>query len=127
MTILDIRNQLVGHFCKEDTFCANDFLSIKMDASLEEQRGELVQKALAQLVEAGMVAQIGSELWMLCEPLGSSGQQIDVPIEIAEAIANAINTYIKANDLPLDTVDALNLHAGHLATMVGIISDLVTE
>lgn len=127
MTLLDIRNQLVGHFCKEDTFSREDFASIKVDEKLSAQRDTLIEAALAQLEDMGMVSVANPNLWILCEPLGSAGQQIDVPIEIAEAIAACINTYVKANDLPLDTVDALNLHAGHLATLIGIVNDLVTD
>jgi len=128
MTLLDIRNQLIGHFCKEDTFKLDDFTIIKIDDdTTNDQKDGMVRAALKQLVEAEMVTEASKDFWILTVPLGSAGQQVDVPIEIAQAIADCINTYAKANELPIDPVDALNIHAGHLASLVGIINDLVTE
>lgn len=128
MTIIDVRNQLIGHFCKKDTFSGSDFSKIQVDNEVQGQRDGIIVAALDELEDSGMIRQVEPNLlWMLAAPLGNDGQQVDVPLVIAYEIAKCINQYAQGNDLPIDTVDALNLHAGHIATLVSIINDLADQ
>src|SRR3989442_1308051 len=107
MTLLEVRNQLVGSLCQSDTFARDQFSAIQVPEELAERRDELVLAALGELVQIGFIREVGKDLWILSNPLQSAAQPIAVSIEIANEVANTLNLWVKNEELDVPLVDPL--------------------
>ncbi len=131
MTLLDIRNQIVGTLCAKNSFAEADFAKVRLEKEHESSRKGLVLAALEELVTAGIVKKIVNEspdgqfdvatsLWVLSSPLNAQGQQVGLPMNLANDIAEFVNQFNFENDKDEDEVDSLSLHAGDIASLLGI-------
>lgn len=143
MTLLNIRAQLINHFCHCDTFKVSDFTAIGVGKGLESHKDGLIRAALDELAFAGLIRPIPAsgkkgasstphpeaalhDLWILSSPLNSAGQDIHLSMGVANGIAETINTWLNANDLPGDRVDPMSLNEGHIIAILEILDDVLS-
>lgn len=99
MTLLEIRNQIVGLFVQRDTFIIPDHLDqIQVSESQKGVKLELVKLALADLKESKFCQAILSEngeqaIYTLSSPIYSDGQDIRISMPTANAVAEIVNSY----------------------------------
>lgn len=125
MTLLEIRNQLVGHFCQKDTFIADDFDKIKVSKDLGSNREMLVTAALGDLIEIGMIKHVDSGLWILCGPINAAGSDVHLSMHTCNEIADAINTNLASKGID-NKVDVLNIQEIHVVALIEIINELIS-
>ena len=127
MTLLDISNQLISHFCGNSVFDQEKNLEcIFIEKNFEKNKKELVISSLKDLEEKKMVKQISPTMWILATPLHFSGQNVPVSMYLANQIAITINSYLRSMGNMEQKVDALNIKEGNIADLVAIIEDLST-
>lgn len=124
MTLLDCRNQIIGLLCQKELITTDDFPSIKVDPAFADRRDDLIRAALDQLCNFGMIAKVGDQTWVLSEPLGGAGQEVQLSMGLCNEIANVINTFAAAKDVE-HQVDALNIHEGHIVALLQIIDEIL--
>lgn len=124
MTIVEVTNQLIGHFCQKDTFSAADIQNIKVAKELTTQKDLLVRAALAELTKMEMVRAIGADLWILSAPLNAGGIDLHLSMPVCNEIADVINTDLEAKGVQ-DRVDALNIHEGHIVALLQILGEIL--
>ncbi len=124
MTLLNVRNQIVGAFCEKDTFSRDDFAAVKLPKELEPQRKELIEAALGQLVKTELVEPAGPGLWILSSPLNAAGQDVHLSMPLCNEIAEIVNTHLESKGVE-DRIDALNIHEGHIIALISIIGEIL--
>lgn len=124
MTLLSVRNQLIGILCQKELITTDDFASIKVDAAFADRRDDLIRAALDQLCNFGLIAKVGDQTWVLSEPLNGAGQEIHLSMGLCNEIANVINTNLAAKEIE-HQVDALNLGEGHIVALLQIIDEIL--
>lgn len=135
MTLLNVRNQILGLFTDRDTLTTADFAAIKLTEELEPHREAIVRTVLQDLSESGMIRDLkapGQDLasaWVLTCALGSAGQQVGISLELAASIAEEVNAYRDANDLTEEwpETDALAINENSVLMLLDIIGDLRHE
>ncbi len=130
MTLLDIRNQIISCLLAKDTFSLEDDLAgVQMklkDEGSNDLSKDLVKTALAELEEIGMVRRIEDrEMWILSGPLNVGGQDVHISMELANGIAEVVNSFLKANGEENNLSDPLAIHSGDLQFLLKIIGDLM--
>lgn len=129
MTLLHIRSQLVSILCQQDTITAADFGQIKVTKDVADHKDALIRAALAELVSMGMLRDAGtpeSGLWILSSPLNAGGQDLHLSMQVANGVAECINTFLDAREMDGDRVDPLNIHEGHVVMLLEILGDVLT-
>lgn len=124
MTLVTLKNQLLGFLCQKDIFSVNDFDSVKLPKELEDQREPLIKAALDDLSSMGMIKPVGATMWILTMPLNAAGQEVHLSMPVCNEIADVINTDLEAKGVE-DRVDALNLHEGHIIALLAIIDEIL--
>jgi len=125
MTILDIKNQIVSHFLSSPKFSKEDFAGITVSSAFNEFRDEMAISALKELEQAGILAQIGKETWVLSKPLEYQDQIVQLDISLAARISDTINAFFKANGLESEMgVDVTNISSNEIDTLLDIIEEL---
>jgi hypothetical protein len=128
ITLLDVRNQLMGIFCQKSVFSENEIDSIKLTEDFNDRKHSIVVAALQQLEEMGLIKQVSEKDWMLTHPIGSSGQEVKMSMQTCNEIANTINTFLKAqNDEDTPRADALNINEGHIITLLQIMDVILMD
>ena len=127
MTVLNVVNQLIIHFCEKDVFTLEDFDNLSIDSSLEGHRHTLILTALDDMESRNLLRQVGSGVWMLTEPIRALGQDVGISIQTSILIGDTIESYMKANDLPFDKVDPFNIHEGHILRILEIVNDILNK
>lgn len=138
MTLTTIRAQLVSILCQQETFGPQDFAAVRVAKELEPHKEAVIRRALDDLVGAGMLAALprpGAQpndpasqpvLWVLTQPIGSAGQTVHLSMHVANGIAETINTFFDAHETGDDRVDPLNIHEGHIITLLDILGDVLS-
>lgn len=126
MTLLEIRGQIIGALCISGIFTTDNFIEVKVPKELSDHHDGIIRAALSQLEMVGLVAKAGDNLWVLSEPLASGGQEVHLSLPICNEIANVINTGLRARDIE-EQVDPLNIHEGHIATLLSVIDELLSD
>ncbi len=131
MTLLDVRNQIVQHFCRKDIFTPGDFAAIRLAPAFEERREAVVRAALHELVDngflrPGVTAAVADDFWLMSLPMGFAGQNVHVSLQVAGGVAACINTYFEARGVTENQVDALNLNEQHFVTLLEILGDVLS-
>ncbi len=128
ITLLDVRNQIIGVFCEKSTFELVDKDSINLTKDLNDRRNEIVDAALYQLHETGLIQKVSKDFWMLNHPIGSSGQEVKLSMVTCNNVAETINTFLKAqDDDETPRADSLNLNEGHIITLLQILDTILME
>ena len=124
MTLLSIRNQIVGILLQKDSVSVSDFSGIKVPDDLADRREDLVRTALGTLCEAGAIRPVGNDLWILVSPLNAAGQDVHLSMTVCNEIADVLNTDLAAKEVD-EQVDVLNIHEGHIVGLLQIINDIL--
>lgn len=113
MTLVEIKNQLVGHFLKEDTFSLKDHLkTIKVGKGQDKNKEGMVFGVLMKLEEEGLIMGSQNEeniSFTLFRPLGSEGHQVMVSTGTANMIADIVNDYREAIGISGGVCDKLDI------------------
>lgn len=149
MTLLNLRAQLINHFCHADAFKTSDFASISVDKGLDSHKDGLIRAALDELVFSGLIRPVAAnvkkhapgtslpapppdwtsataDLWILSSPLNAAGQDVHISMGVANGIAETINTWLSANDLPGERVDPMAINEGHIIGLLEILDDVLS-
>lgn len=130
MNIIEIKNQLIAHFLKEDTFSFKSHLKgIKVSKNQEDFKFDLVFSVLFALEEAGLILGSGADddqtlAFTLQAPLGSLDQQVIVSGFTANAVGDIINEYRTALGIKDGTCDKLALCDMDIQNLCHIIGQL---
>jgi hypothetical protein len=136
VTIQDVANQIIIHFCEKDTFTLDDAAEIDVDPTLEANQFDLVLTALGELEEAGLIKSVGGyndkdpedePFWILSRPMQGVGQDVRISIQTAIIIKDTIEQYMAANGLPHDSVNPFAIHEGHIRRVLEIVSDILDK
>ena len=97
MTLVEIRNQILEHFSKEDFFSIKDHAGkITVSKNQTDIKNELIKLALKHLEETKLVSYSKNELdevWVLEVPLNLQGQEIMISFPTAEMIGVLLNRF----------------------------------
>lgn len=135
MTLLSVRNQLLGLLTDRDTLTPADFAAIKLTPAIEPYRDDVIRQVLKDLTEVGMIRDLRApgetvpSAWVLTVQLGHSGQQLTIGYDTASQIAEEINAYRDACELEHQwpEADALHVTEDTILMLLSIISDLRDE
>jgi hypothetical protein len=130
MTLLDIRNQIISKLCTKNVLSTADFDDIQVVKELEDAKEELVRAALAEIEATTLIKRIGGsmgDMWILTHPLNSSGHQVGISMNVADAIAEVINSFLKAHELDEDRCDSLNITERDIVQLLNIVSFLLSD
>ena len=136
MTLLDVQNQIVGHFCLNEVFTHKDYEKIVVPEKMESVKTQLIEKSLEILTESKMISPLtisatgigakDQKEWILNEPLNSRGQTVTISMGLANSMAIIINSVLEARGIET-RVNSLNITEGNVADLLTIIEDLTTE
>jgi hypothetical protein len=128
MTLLHINTQIISILCQDNYFSEDNFSSIDIKPELEENRKDLIETAIQELISANFIRQVGkNKLWIMILPPGSQGQPLTLNLHTCTAIADTINTFSKVNNLEIDTVNPLEINESHIINILEIIQDLISD
>ena len=128
MPLLHINNQIISILFQDNYFSEENYSSIDIKTELEENRTDLIETALQELVAANMIRQVGKQkLWIMILPPGSQGQQLSLNFHTCLAIADTINSFAKANNLEIEAVNPLDIGESHIINILEIIQDLISD
>lgn len=125
MTLLDVRNQIVSHFCKNDTFALENFKDIKVDDKFENDKDDLIIAALDNLESMNLIRGVSENLWILINPLNSAGQEVHLSMNVCNAIAETINAFMDANEIKEVKVDSLDIQERDIVELLSIIGEIL--
>ncbi len=129
MTIVEIKNQIMGHFYEHDSFNLDaDAAKIELSDDLAAIRRELVISVLNDLETIGIVKRVvsgASELWILNQSFESLNQSVVISAPVGEAICEQINGFREANDIGGDAPDKTKITEADLLNLVNIIQVLL--
>lgn len=127
MTLLDVRNQIISHFCEKDSFTRNDFINVEVDQLFEDQKDNLILSCLIELEKREIIVKISDSLWILTNPLNFSGQKINISMAVANAITETVNTFLEANNIEDTKVDSLNITEANIVDLLKIIGEILNN
>ena len=132
MTLIDIRNQLISHLSKQSIFLMKEDKSrIKIDPKIEECRESLVVAAFEMIEEVGLVKPLKDDEgkktlgWVLTSDLDGYSQSVTISGEVANAIAETINTFLASQGVNEDKCNKLSINENDLMAMVSILDDMI--
>jgi hypothetical protein len=125
LTVTDCRNEILQILAHQDCFTAADFADVVLDPAINDKRDALIRSVLKDLVEAGMLRALPDDTWMLTAPLGVAGQEVQISLNTAIAMASEINAFIDGTDRKdWPRADALNLGEHNILMCLAIIGEL---
>lgn len=134
MNLIEIKNQLVTFFIKNDTFNLSEekhLNKIKVNSTQESIKKHIIISACKDLVESGMIKEVFDNQtlvgFILVSPLNSYPQQIDISAVTGEMIANIINQYLDSQNIKEYRADALNINEGDINQIVMLTAELLNN
>lgn len=129
MTIIEIKNQLISHFYDKDVFDMEiDGPKIRLSDDLERVRKEVINTVLFDLEAINVIKKVESaekSVWMLTQSFDSFNQSVVLSASASESIAETINDFRDANDIPGDTCDKTKITEADIVNLVNIIYALI--
>jgi predicted deacylase len=132
MTLIDIRNQLVSCLSKQSIFIMKDDKNrIKIDPKIEECRESLITAAFEAIEEVGLAKSLKDESgektlgWILTADLELHSQTLTISGEVANAIAETINTFLASHGMIEDKCNKLSINENDLMALVSILNDML--
>lgn len=126
MTILDVKNQLVTHFLKHDTYDpTRHAFEVTYDKETADFREELTKEALIQLDAQGFVKKLskeGKDIWVLVQPIGAYVQQVSISPIIADMMASIVNFHNELDEIDF-VVDKTKIDEGVIGRLLNIVSE----
>ena len=132
MTLSDLRAQILTHFLNNTTLFLSDITRFKVDVSLDKLKKEIIIEAMKAFEKEHLVSQIHSQEgiligWILENKIGNSGQTVHLSYYLSHAIADTINSFMKANNIKNEDCDPLNLSEKDIGALIGIINEVLNE
>lgn len=129
MTLLEIKNQVLIFFSKNNTFFAQDFNKILLDPNQEDIREGLITQVLNDLVEEGYCREIldasGNVVaHSLIMPQYMQFQQVEISNSTAALIGEIFEQYSKGTKQSMH-IDILNLKEEDIQNLCLIIAQLI--
>jgi hypothetical protein len=125
MTIVEIKNQIIGHFYEHDSFnLESDGPKIELSDDLSPSRVEVLRAVLADLEALTMIKRVASganEIWILAQSFGSFNQSVVISAPVGEAICDQINWFRDANDIGGDIPDKTKITEADILNLCNII------
>ncbi len=129
MTIVEIKNQIMGHFYEHDAFILEtDGPKVELSDDINDMRRELLIAVLGELEASGIVKRVTSgaaDVWVLTQSFESLNQSVVVSAPIGEAICETINSFREANGIAGDAPDKTKITQDDLMNLVNIIQVLL--
>jgi predicted deacylase len=132
MTLIDIRNQLITCLGKQSVFIMKDDKNrIKIDPKIEECRESLITAAFEAIEEVGLAKSLRDESgekilgWVLTADLESYSQTLTISGEVANVIADTINTFLASHGMTEDKCNKLSINENDLMALVSILNDMI--
>jgi hypothetical protein len=126
MTVLEVKNQMVTHFLKHDTFDpVKHAFDITYDKDTADFREQLCSIALGELEQAGFVRRLNQpekSIWVLTQPIASHVQQVAISPIIADMLASVVNFHNELDEIDY-VVDSTKIDEGVIARLINIVSD----
>lgn len=134
MTIINIKTELVSFFSEKSILRMEDFDKIKLSESLEPYRRNLILQTLKDFEEAKMIkhalSESGDQIWILEMPIGAQGQDVFIPLSLANQISETINSFIDAQEDRDKYTNArcnpLSLRTEDIQSLLGIIDEVIS-
>lgn len=124
MTIVEIKNQLISHFYDKNVFDMDeDGPKIRLSDDLEGVRKEVINTVLAELASVNVVKRVDSStksVWLLTQSFDSFNQSVVLSAAASEIIADTINDFRDANDIPGDTCDKTKIMEADIMNLINI-------
>lgn len=124
MTIIEIKNQLIAHFYDSTVFDMEvDGGKIRLTDELERARREVLTTVLNDLVTKGMLVRVESPekaIWVLTQSFDSFSQSLILSAASADVIADLINEFRDANEIPGDLCDKTRITEADIMNLVNI-------
>lgn len=130
MTLVEIQNKIIGQFIDKDVVTLLELKdSIKFPKEYEDAENSLIVTALKNLQETGIINKVGNkDVWILRQPLKSTGQSVDISMETCNEIADLINSFLDANQKSTNgRADKLNITEAEIAFLIQIINELLSN
>jgi hypothetical protein len=126
LTLVDITNQIISQFMKKNLVSLDELKdAVKIDKEFEENLLELIRTGLKNLEETGIIAKLhGSDIWILRQPLKSSGQTVDISMETCNEIAEVINSFLDSRGMTKIRADKLNISEPEIVMLINIINEV---
>lgn len=129
MTLIEIQNQIISKFVDNDIVAEEELKdTIKISKENEVYLPNLISAAFKNLENSGIVSQLNNKgIWILRQPLKSSGQSVDISMEVCNEIADVINSFLDAHQ-PQNKIraDKLNIAEAEIVMLLNIINELVS-
>ncbi len=124
MTIVEIKNQLISHFYDKNVFDMDiDGPKVRLDDDLESVRKEVIHTVLLELAAINVVKKVDSaekSIWLLTQSFDSFNQTVVLSAAASEIIADTINDFREANDIPGDTCDKTKIMEADIMNLINI-------
>ncbi len=124
MTIVEIKNQLISHFYENNVFnMETDGPKINLSDDLESVRKEVINTVLLELASVNVVKKVESaekSVWLLTQSFDSFNQSVVLSAAASEIIADTINDFRDANDIPGDTCDKTKITEADIMNLINI-------
>lgn len=124
MTIVEIKNQLISHFYDKNVFDMEvDGPKIRLSDDLETVRQEVINTVLTELQSVNVVKKVESaakSVWLLTQSFDSFNQSVVLSAGASEVIADTINDFRDANDIPGDTCDKTKITEADIMNLINI-------
>lgn len=124
MTIDDIVQQLIIHFCEKDTFTIEEAGALTLDKALD--RVPLILAALRNMEKDGLLTHIdGADngTWILTRPIHHVGQDVGLSIQTCIVIADTIRMFFESGGMEYEPVNPFEIHEGHIRTLLQILNE----
>jgi len=118
MTLMEIKNQLLTFFLKNDTFVLaeeSDLKKIKTNSHQETVKKDIISSVLDELAKDGLVVKVINDqqrtvCYSLIAPFASFSQNIEISAQTAELITEILNQYFQSKNQTDYIVDKLNIN-----------------
>lgn len=131
MTIVEIKNQIIGHFYEKDSFnLQEDGPKIELSEDLEPIRAETLRSVLSDLEALNMVKRVAggaNEVWILTQSFESFNQAVIITAPVGEAICDQINWFREANGIQGDAPDKTKITETDIMNLVNIIEVILQD
>lgn len=127
MTIQSIRNQLIHHFCEDDTFTMASQDAIWVEKEVVDKKVALIKEGLADLIEMGIIRAAGPDFWVLNRDMHEVVMPMNVSVQTRLAITSVIETWHDAHDIDFDLLDPLSITEREIHALLGMINDMLDD
>ena len=134
MTLIEVRNQIVTHYLKNDTFfIPEDLKKIKVGKNQDVHKEKIVVAVLQDLAKDDICREIvdaatkNAVAYIITVPFNQNGQQVDISPQTAELVAEIVNQYNQSLENDQDPTDKLNINEFDIQQLALITAQLLNN